>query len=88
MSSSSEDAPLSFVPAESIPRLAALYDRFANALDPFAPERDQAEMLFEQELARLYDALPTPKLDLGTFKKAVIVRCRRHLRATDKPSSL
>ena len=88
MSSSSEDAHLGVVPAESIPPLAVLYDRFANALDPFAPERDQAEMLFEQEVAVLYDALPTPKPDLSTFKKAVILRCRRHLRATDKPSSL
>lgn len=87
MSSSSEDARLSLVSVESIPQLAVLYDRFANALDPFAPERDQAEMLFEQEVARLYDTLPTPKPDLGAFKKAVIARCRRHLRATDKPSA-
>ncbi len=87
MSSSPEDAQLGVVPAESIPQLAVLYDRFANAFDPFAPERDQAEMLFEQEVARLYDALPMPKPDLSSFKKAVILRCRRHLRATDKPSS-
>ena len=79
---------MSVVPAESIPQLAVLYDRFANALDPFVPERDQAEMLFEQEAARLYDSVPPPKPDLSTFKKAVILRCRRHLRATDKPSSL
>jgi hypothetical protein len=71
MSSSSEDAQLSIVAAESIPQLALLYDRFANALDPFAPERDQAEMLFEQEVTRLYDALSPPKPDLSIFKKAV-----------------
>jgi len=28
-----------------LPFAAVLYDRFANALDPFAPERDQAEIL-------------------------------------------
>jgi hypothetical protein len=88
MSSSPEDAQLGVVPAESIPQLAVLYDRFANALDPFAPERDQAEMLFEQEVSRIYDALPASKPDVHTFKQAVILRCRRHLRATDKPRSL
>ena len=88
MPSSPEDARLAPVPVESIPDLAALYDRFANALDPFSPERDQAEMLFEQELTRLYDLVPAPKPDLNTFRKAAIVRCRRHLRATDKPPSL
>ena len=88
MSSPSEDAQLGVVPAERIPALAVLYDRFANALDPFAPERDQAEMLFEQEVVTLYDTLPKPKPDVATFKKAVITRCRRHLRATQKPSAM
>jgi hypothetical protein len=59
-----------------------------HALDPYAPERDQAEMLFEQEVARLYDVLPTPRPDIHILKKAIILRCRRHLKATDKPSSL
>jgi len=62
MPSSPEDAQLG-IPAECIPQLAVLYDRFANALDPFAPERDQAEALFEQEVALLYDTLPAPKPD-------------------------
>jgi hypothetical protein len=88
MPSSPEDAQLGVVPAESIPQLAVLYDRFANALDPFAPERDQAETLFEQEIARLYDGLPPPKPDLRAFKRAVILRCRKFLRASDKPASL
>ena len=88
MSPPSEAARLDVVPAGRIPELAVLYDRFANALDPFAPERDQAEMLFEQEVVTLYDHLPTPKPDLATFKKAVILRCRRHLRATSKPPAL
>jgi hypothetical protein len=36
-------------------------------------------------VASLYDDLPAPKPDLHAFKKAVILRCRRHLRATDRP---
>ena len=87
MSSAPEDAPVSGIPAETIAQLAILYDRFANALDPFTPERDLAEKIFEQEVAGLYDNLPPPKTDLRTFKHAVILRCRRHLRAADKPSS-
>ena len=87
MSPSPKDAQLGSVPSERIPQLAVLYDRFANALDPFSPERDQAEMLFEEEVASLYDASSPPKPDLGAFKRAVILRCRRHLRATNKPSA-
>lgn len=88
MSSTPEDAQLDIAASAAIPYLAVLYDRFANALDPFAPERDQAEMLFEQEVTRFYDLLPMPKPDLSTFKKAVILRCRKHFRATDKPPAL
>jgi hypothetical protein len=87
MSPPSEDPPIGLVPSERIPQLAILYDRFANALDPFAPERDQAEMLFEQEVVRYHEALPPPKPDPSTFRKGLILRCRRPRRATDKPSS-
>lgn len=44
-------------------------------------------MLFEQEIARLYDDLPNPKPKLSVFRKGVILRCRRHLRVTDNPPS-
>jgi len=87
MSSSPEDAQLGALAHECIPQLAILYDRFANALDPFAPERDEAEILFEQEVLKLFDSLAAPKPDLQTFKKGLILRCRRHLRASDKPST-
>ncbi len=87
MSSTPEDARLEILFAERISHLAVLYDRFANALDPFAPERDQAETISEKEVVMLYDLLPKPKPDLRTFKKAIILRCRRRLRASDRPSS-
>ena len=83
-----EDARLAAVPPERVEQLAVLYDRFANALDPFAPERDQAEMLFEREVAALHDALPAPRPDAQAFKRAMILRCRRHLKATEKPPTI
>jgi hypothetical protein len=82
------DAPLEDVPPERIAILARLYDRFAQALDPFSEERDQAERVFQQEVADLYDKLKPPKPDFRTFQRGIIIRCRRYLRATDKPSSL
>lgn len=72
MPSPPEDAPVSGIPPETTAQLAILYDRFANALDPFAPERDLAEKIFEQEVAGLYDSLPPPKIDLRTFKRAIV----------------
>jgi len=49
--------------------LAVLYDRFANALDPFAPERDQAEMIFEQEVVTLSRPSANAQAGLGHFQK-------------------
>ncbi len=88
MPTASDDAQLASVPPERVAQLAALYDRFANALDPFSPERDQAEMVFEREVAGLHDALPAPRPDAQTFKKALILRCRRYLKATMKPPGI
>ena len=82
------DAIVASVSAERIALLAKLYDRFAHALDPYSPERDRAEQVFQQEIVDLYDRLQRPKPELHAFQKAVILRCRRHLRASDKPPSV
>ena len=82
------DALLEKVSPEKLAILARVYDRFAHALDPFSEERDQAERVFQQEIADLYDRLQPPKPDFQLFQKAVILRCRRHLRASDKPGSV
>ena len=71
-----------------IPGLAKLYDEFANALDPFAAQRDNAEKIFMQDVAEWYDSLTGPKPPLQEFRKAVIIRCKRHLAATKKPSGI
>jgi hypothetical protein len=36
---------------KQIAALAVLYDRFAHAIDPFAPGRDEAEQAFMFEVA-------------------------------------
>jgi hypothetical protein len=82
------DAFLSSASKDQIAALAKLYDRFAHALDPFSRERDEAERVFMQNVADWYDVSPQPKPSLHDFRKAVIVRCRRHLASTDKPSSI
>ena len=82
------DALIATISAEKIAGLARLYDRFAHALDPFSAERDQAERVFVQEIADLYDRLAAPKPEFRVFQKAVIRRCRQHLRASDKPPSI
>jgi hypothetical protein len=84
----SADALLASASKEQIASLAGLYDRFAHALDPFSPESDEAERVFMQDVADWYDSLPSPKPSLHDFRKAVILRCKRHLAMTDKPSSV
>ena len=88
MSTPSADALLSSASKEQIAALAKLYDRFAHALDPFSLERDEAERVFMQGVADWYDFLPPPKPSLHDFRKAIILRCKRHLATTEKPSSM
>ena len=79
------DARLEDSLRDAIPRLASLYDRFAHALDPFDRERDIAEETFGTELATIYDTIPGVKPAFRDFRRFIIVRCRRHLAARDKP---
>jgi len=88
MSTPPADALLATIPAEKIAILARLYDRFAQALDPFTEDRDQAERVFQQEVIDLYDRLQPPKPEFQLFQRGVILRCRRHLRASDKPPTI
>ena len=70
--------------------MAQLYDRFANALDPEGPGRDLAEEEFERELADAMNWLASDRcaafrgIDITTFKRAVVLRCRRFLKAEVK----
>ena len=83
------DAPLEVPPQERIASLASLYDRFAHALDPDSPECEEAELAFHDEILSWYDnSLSPPRPPFREFRKAVIIRCRQHLLATAKPSSI
>ena len=83
-----EDALVAEFSKEQIAAFATLYDAFAHALDPFAPARDNAEKVFLHDVAAWYDTIPEPKPPLQDFRKAVILRCKRHLAATNKPSGI
>lgn len=87
MPEAGESAPLEQWIAEEIPRLAALYDRFAHALDPFDAGRDVAEQTFNSELAGIFDCLKGVKPPFRDFRRHVILLCKKHLKASDKPSS-
>ena len=84
------DAPLDYPPNENESlSLAALYDRFAHTLDPFDPQADEAERAFMRELSEWgNDGLRGAKPSFHDFRKAVILRCRKHLAATNKPTSI
>ena len=71
-----------------IAALATLYDAFANAIDPFSPERDEAERVFLQDVAEWHDVLGDPKPSLQEFRKEIIRKCKLHLAATNKPSGI
>jgi hypothetical protein len=76
--------------ADTITQLAGLYDRAANALDPHSIDRAEAERLLGEELRGIYDnlpPLPPPRIEFRDFKRFVISQCRKHLKATDRPSS-
>ena len=73
------DAFVERISPQEIASLAELYDRFANALDPFSEERDNAERVFMSELAGYYDRIQHLSINYRDFKRAIILRCKRHL---------
>ena len=78
---------------QQIPALAALYDRWANALNPHDPGVDDAEKAFHQTVSHLFDSvvLHGPNIarsvTIRDLRRHVIIRCKKHLAATSKPSS-
>lgn len=71
---------MDLLPQELIASLAELYDRFAFSTDN-SPERRLAEQTFNDEVAGWHDFIPPPKPSLRDFNRAVIGRCKLHLKA-------
>src|SRR2546427_10138 len=46
------------------------------------------QIVRREEVLDLYDRLQAPKPDFQVFQKGVILRCRRYLRASDKPATI
>jgi len=66
-----------------IASLAELYDRFAFSTDN-TRERRLAEQTFNDEVASWHDSILPPKPSLRDFNRAVIGRCKFHLKAQIK----
>jgi hypothetical protein len=70
---------------QEIPRLAGLYNAYANALDPESREQAAAAIAFTTELANLYDLCDTvPKPSPQDFRRAIIRLCKDFLRSERK----
>jgi hypothetical protein len=81
-----------FITPEVIKELAILYDGAVNSLNPHSSTRAEAERLFNEELRGNYDlissSVPPPLPEFRDFRRAVIVMCRRYLKASDRTSSI
>jgi len=64
--------------------LANLYDRYANALDPFSEDRSKARQKFKEKLADLHDA-QAPTMVYDVFKIEVIKLLKAYLKRNAVP---
>jgi hypothetical protein len=64
---------------EQIEELAVLYDRFAHALDPFDPSRDEAERQFHGKLHDYHRTL-APEADFRDFRREAVRTCKLFLK--------
>jgi len=67
------------IPANEVAVLAELYDRFANALDPFSPDRDAAEQRFYLKLEELY-IRHAPTVMFSEFRREAVRQCKLFLK--------
>lgn len=64
---------------EMLARLASLYDRHANAFDPFHPDAERAEREFVQLLDQLRQ-VEAHDVDAREFRRLVIGQCKQFLK--------
>jgi hypothetical protein len=67
------------IPVEQIARLAELYDRFNNALDPFSEECRRAKDELEASISNLHSAHASD-VSFSEFRCELIRHCREYLR--------
>ena len=74
------------IPAEELARLAALYDRFANHLDPLSNDWKRRKQEYLQCLTDLHGRFGTG-IAFEEFRREAQRACFRWLRAQDKPTT-
>lgn len=67
------------IPVDRLARLAELYDRYNNALDPLSESSIEAKRLFEKLTADLHSAR-APEINLLDFRYELVQKCREYLR--------
>ena len=66
------------IPVEQIARLAELYDRYNNALDPFSTDANEAKREFH-ELASTLHVSHAPDVNFVAFRFELVRHCREYL---------
>jgi hypothetical protein len=67
------------ISVEHIARLAELFDRYNNALDPFSSDSRLAKQEFD-DLADKLHAAHAPELNFLEFRYELVRQCREYLR--------
>jgi hypothetical protein len=74
------------IPAEELARLAVLYDRFANHLDPLSAHWKQRRREYLDALGELHQRYGAG-VSYVEFRQEAQRACFRRLRAQDKPTT-
>ena len=74
------------IPAEELAQLAALYDRFANHLDPLSDDWKRRKQEYFECLNNMHDRFGLP-VAFEEFRREAQRACFRWLRAQDKPTT-
>jgi hypothetical protein len=67
------------IPAATIARVAELYDRYNNALDPVSADCREAKRQFDDVVEALH-VTHAPELVISEFRFELVSRCREYLR--------
>lgn len=74
------------IPSEEVVRLAALYDRFANHLDPLSSDWKRRKQEYHDALGDLHQRFGAG-IGYDEFRREAQRACFLRLRAQDKPAT-